>query len=265
MFEALNKLRTIIITFITHYCAAMCSPVIQDLLRVSKLPWQRWQDLRARSVTMWTHGNLLWHLSRDGKSHGSGMSRTTTTSPKPSLRDPWRGGDAVVSRGTLDGQCQREDVPAHARTTHGGLQQKMLEEDTCWIVPRAPPPPTTQSVTGLDRVTFFGAFREVAHLTASFRSVCLCSEQSRNIFDSWIELLKVGISKKIQKKIANFGTELPHSRIVRQPLRAYHQSIIAKHSKSLKVLTEGTSKSWICLTWRSTARCEIAFSWLVCP
>ena len=49
----------------------------------------------------------------------------------------------------LDGQHQREDNPANARTAHKGLMQKRLEEDFCWIVPRVSP--TTQSVKGLNR------------------------------------------------------------------------------------------------------------------
>ena len=31
----------------------------------------------------------------------------------------------------LDGQHQRVDIPAHARTAHKGLMQKRLEEDLC--------------------------------------------------------------------------------------------------------------------------------------
>ena len=31
----------------------------------------------------------------------------------------------------LDGQHQRVDNPAHARTAYKGLQQKRLEEDLC--------------------------------------------------------------------------------------------------------------------------------------
>ena len=31
----------------------------------------------------------------------------------------------------LDGQHQRVDIPAHARTAHKGLLQKRLEEDLC--------------------------------------------------------------------------------------------------------------------------------------
>ena len=44
-------------------------------------------------------GNLLFQLSRDGNVHGSGMSHTTTASPKISLRAPWKFGNAVVGRG----------------------------------------------------------------------------------------------------------------------------------------------------------------------
>ena len=32
---------------------------------------------------------------------------------------------------TLEGQHQRVDIPAHARTSHKGLLQKRLEEELC--------------------------------------------------------------------------------------------------------------------------------------
>ena len=35
----------------------------------------------------------------------------------------------------LDGQRQRMDIPAYARTARNGLLPKRLEEDLCWIVP----------------------------------------------------------------------------------------------------------------------------------
>ena len=38
----------------------------------------------------------------------------------------------------LDGQHQRVDIPAHARTAHKGLLKKRLEEDLCRIVPHVP-------------------------------------------------------------------------------------------------------------------------------
>ena len=44
-------------------------------------------------------------------------------------RATWRVGDHVVEM--LDGQHQRENIPAHARTAHKGLPQKRLEEDLC--------------------------------------------------------------------------------------------------------------------------------------
>ena len=41
----------------------------------------------------------------------------------------------------LDGQHQRMDNRAHARTAHKGLLQKRVEEDLCRIIPHVPPPP----------------------------------------------------------------------------------------------------------------------------
>ena len=48
----------------------------------------------------------------------------------------------------LNGQHQRDDIPAHAGTAHSGLQQKRLEEDFCWIVCHVSR--TTQSVKVLN-------------------------------------------------------------------------------------------------------------------
>ena len=52
-----------------------------------------------------------------------------------------------------------------------------------------------------------------------------CTDFSRNLLNSAIERLKVGILKMSAK-----------------PWRAYHQCIIAKLFNSLKVLTQGTSE-----------------------
>ena len=40
----------------------------------------------------------------------------------------------------LNGQCQRVDVPARARTAHDGLPLKWQEEGLCWIMPGVPLP-----------------------------------------------------------------------------------------------------------------------------
>ena len=36
-------------------------------------------------------------------------------------------------------QCERVDIPAHARTAHKGRLQKTLEKDLCWTVRHVPP------------------------------------------------------------------------------------------------------------------------------
>ena len=50
----------------------------------------------------------------------------------------------------LGGQCQRVDIPTHARTAHNGLLQERLEEILCWIVCRVPNSPINQLVEGLN-------------------------------------------------------------------------------------------------------------------
>ena len=56
-----------------------------------------------------------------------GMSLVTTTSPGHlgGWATPWSAEDM------MDGQHQRVDISAHARTTHKGLLQKRLEGDLC--------------------------------------------------------------------------------------------------------------------------------------
>ena len=134
-----------------------------------------------RSTILWAHRNLFWQLPRDRNPHGTGMSRAVTASPELSFRTPSKGSLVVVCRGhagwtesksgrpcpcqnypsghprrgawlwsaedMLDGQNQRVDVPAHARTAHMGLLQKRPEENICWIVPHVPP--TIKSLKGL--------------------------------------------------------------------------------------------------------------------
>ena len=76
---------------------------------------------RARSFSFWVHRNLVWQLSRDRKFHGSNMSHVTAASPKPSFK--------------------ASQMPPAEKTGRGSLLNR----------PLCPPPPTTQSVKGLNR------------------------------------------------------------------------------------------------------------------
>ena len=69
------------------------------------------------SASSWVHRNLFWQLSRDGNSHGSGMSHAMTAYLEPFFRAPGRLDDGVVGRGNYGrtisksrhpGPCQRE-------------------------------------------------------------------------------------------------------------------------------------------------------------
>ena len=53
----------------------------------------------ARSTSLWVHRNLFLQLSGDGNLHVLGMLHAMTTSPRPSIRAPWRLGNAMVGRG----------------------------------------------------------------------------------------------------------------------------------------------------------------------
>ena len=90
--------RTLLADSETNRVKAFGSKVPEEFLRITWSTNQRLgveQDQLSRKV----HRNLFWQLARDGNSRGSGMSRSTTASPKPSFRVPWRAGDAVVGRG----------------------------------------------------------------------------------------------------------------------------------------------------------------------
>ena len=107
----------------------------------------------ARSTPLRAHRNLFWKVSRDRNLYGSGMSHTTTTSPKPSFRASWRVDDTMVGRGNAGWTKSKSGHPCHARTADEGLLQKRLEEDLCWIVSHIPP--TTQSVSWLNWTELF--------------------------------------------------------------------------------------------------------------
>ena len=59
------------------------------------------------------------------------LPRTTTASPKPTVRAFWKVAMPWRAEEVLDGQCQRVDVPTHARTAYDGLPQNRLKQDIC--------------------------------------------------------------------------------------------------------------------------------------
>ena len=68
-------------------------------------------------------------LTRDRNLHGSCMSRTTAASPKPSLKAPWRVGDAMASRGNVGWTtpksahpCPCENCPQGPRAVKSGRE-----------------------------------------------------------------------------------------------------------------------------------------------
>ena len=80
----------------------------------------------VRSTSLWVHRNLSWQLSRDGTSHGWGMSCAKTVSPQPpTLQVTFEEGR---HRGRLeevqDGQRQRVDIPVHAKPARDGLPKR---------------------------------------------------------------------------------------------------------------------------------------------
>ena len=69
----------------------------------------------AGSASSWAHRNLSWQLSKDGNSHGSGMSHATSASPK-SFSVPRRVGHAAVGRGNAGWTALKSRRPSPCRS-----------------------------------------------------------------------------------------------------------------------------------------------------
>ena len=98
----------------------------------------------------------------------------------------------------LDGQHQRVDIPAHARTAHNGLLQKTQEGNLCGIICHVPS--TTQLVNGLDWI-MLSRFQvgDIAEVSAGTSAIWIlkhtdCTNHGRNNYgtllpkeaDPWI-------------------------------------------------------------------------------
>ena len=122
--------------------------------------------------------SLSWHLTWEA------------TLQQPLQNHPSRqlGGWAVLWSvdKMLEGQRQRVDIFANARTAHGGLLQKRLEEDLCWIIPHLPP--TTQLVKRLNWSESFlwCVFGSVLSDISEFGNVSLCSTWNTGLSCWWL-------------------------------------------------------------------------------
>ena len=59
-----------------------------EVFRISYLEHKTNDWVQSNCSRLIGHGNIFWQLSRDGNFHGSGKSRATKASPKPSFRVP---------------------------------------------------------------------------------------------------------------------------------------------------------------------------------
>ena len=104
----------------------------------------RWSCARAlvHKTSDWVWNNINFLVGSTGTSSGNcqetqiRMVRACHTPRQPLQNHPSRhlGGKATPwsVEEMLDGQRQRVDIPAHARTAHNGLRKKKrLEEDLC--------------------------------------------------------------------------------------------------------------------------------------
>ena len=84
---------------------------LRKLLCLSCLEHKTNDWVRSTINSVWVHRNLFWQLPRDGNLHGSGMSHTTTASPKSSFGTPWRVDDAMFGRGNAGWTTSKSGHP----------------------------------------------------------------------------------------------------------------------------------------------------------
>ena len=91
---------------------------------------------------------LAWfgHVTRHDSLSRTFIRGSSILHPSSTLEGGQRRGRSAEDM--LDGQHQRVDIPAHARTAHNGLLRKGFEEDLCRIVFNVLL--TIQSVMGLN-------------------------------------------------------------------------------------------------------------------
>ena len=146
----------------------------------------------------------------------------------------------------LDGQYQRVDIPANARTAHKGLLQKRLEQDLCWIVPQVPHPRRPNQSKDWTELNWMTA---KSHLRMTY-------------FKSQIQKLTSGweTSHKI------IVTQLAHSR---SSLTAGQNSDMLKEHTAGIPLTGADESShefrllWVLIQWRT--QCQPALFELLVP
>ena len=97
----------------------------------------------ARSTSLWVHRNLYWQLSRDGNSHGFGVSHATTASSKPSSKAPTLKG---ARRRVQQRKCWMDNVkewtslpmPKPLARASGRNDWKTISADSSLLFPRRP-------------------------------------------------------------------------------------------------------------------------------
>ena len=100
----------------------------------------------ARSASLWVHKSGNCQEMETCMVRACHMPRQPLKNHPSGHREGWVTLWSAVEM--LDGQHQRVDISAYARTAHQGLLQKRLEKDLCWVVPHVPP--TTHSGKGLN-------------------------------------------------------------------------------------------------------------------
>ena len=100
---------------------------------------RRTTGFNARSTPLRVHRNLFWHLSRHRNLHGSGMSHTTTASPKPSFRAPWKVGDAMVGRRNAGWTISKSRHPCPCQNCSQRLPREMTSKGSLLNHPSCPP------------------------------------------------------------------------------------------------------------------------------
>ena len=97
------------------------------------------------------------HAILDGKLHGSGMSHTTTASPKPFFRAPWRVDDGVVGRRNAGWTTSKSGHPCPCQNCSPGPPAEKCERGSLLNRPSCSPDDTIGQVTELNWTEYYSA------------------------------------------------------------------------------------------------------------
>ena len=111
----------------------------------------------ARSASLWVHRDLFWNCQETETRkqvqalQAPDMSHATTASPEPSFMEPWRLGDAAVSRGNAGWTTSKTGHPCpFQKRSQGPAAEKKKTGRSLLNRPSCPPDDPIGQETGLN-------------------------------------------------------------------------------------------------------------------